>query len=332
MEIGYFLHQEVDKRAWDACLDSCPFALPYAYSWYLDVVSPGWEGVIGVDEQGEYAMVMPVPVLYRYGFRLVQMPFHTQQLGVFGRQPSVGEWRQMAALWHAHVGEVMSYHFHEGNQVPEGIFGQHYRRCNHLLDLSKSYDALLQGYNRDRRMNLKRAQRAEHFAVRTEDIGAFTEMFCRNIAPRLPQGYVHPHIMRMLERLYREGAARGVAQLHATQWEGRYESFALLLMGKGRIIYLLGCAEDDARRKNGRALLLDALFREHAGSGRVFDFESPDGEQTQALTYHYASYGCLEARYSCFRYNHLPRWMKGVMGLKRWVVDRLVALRVRLAG
>lgn len=55
---------------------------PYGLSWWLDVVSPGWEALV----KGDYDAVMPLPVKKRYGLRYLVQPRFVQQLGVFGQE------------------------------------------------------------------------------------------------------------------------------------------------------------------------------------------------------------------------------------------------------
>ena len=62
--------------------DASPDALPYARTWYLDVVSPGWEALVADD----YDCIMPLPRKRRYGLAYLVQPPLTQQLGVFARQ------------------------------------------------------------------------------------------------------------------------------------------------------------------------------------------------------------------------------------------------------
>ena len=40
IEIIHLKHNEIDKDKWDRVVASSNFALPYSFSWYLDVVSP----------------------------------------------------------------------------------------------------------------------------------------------------------------------------------------------------------------------------------------------------------------------------------------------------
>ena len=71
--------EEIDTRAWDRCICNSPNETPMAYSWVLDYLSPGWQGLV----IGRYEAVMPLKIDKRWKFRLIQMPADTQNLGLF---------------------------------------------------------------------------------------------------------------------------------------------------------------------------------------------------------------------------------------------------------
>ena len=42
--IVYLKNDEIDREQWDNCIKNSSVTRPYAYSWYLDIMAPGWEG------------------------------------------------------------------------------------------------------------------------------------------------------------------------------------------------------------------------------------------------------------------------------------------------
>src|SRR5580698_8347179 len=77
--IIYLRHNEISKVKWDKCLDNSPNSLIYAYSWYLDIVSPEWDALV----EDDYSGIMPLPKASKYGFSYIYPPLFTQQLGLF---------------------------------------------------------------------------------------------------------------------------------------------------------------------------------------------------------------------------------------------------------
>ena len=59
--VSYLRHNEIDKGKWDACIRLSENSLVYAYSWYLDIIHPGWEAMVKDDEQKGTAASAVVP-------------------------------------------------------------------------------------------------------------------------------------------------------------------------------------------------------------------------------------------------------------------------------
>ena len=82
MKILHLRHNQIDRIKWDATIAQSLCDLPYAYSWYLDVVCPMWEALVTED----YAYVMPLPLKKKWGISYLIHPIWVQQLGVFSAQ------------------------------------------------------------------------------------------------------------------------------------------------------------------------------------------------------------------------------------------------------
>lgn len=79
MEITYYKHAEINKLKWDRCVSQSVNGIVYAYSWYLDIVSHQWDGLV----LGDYKAVMPLAGKRRYGLSYINQPNFCAQLGVF---------------------------------------------------------------------------------------------------------------------------------------------------------------------------------------------------------------------------------------------------------
>jgi len=80
--ILYFKNQEIDKKKWDHAIRHSVNNIMYAYSWYLDMVSPGWDALI----QGDYDVVMPVTWHKKWGVKFLMQPMFAKMLGIFSNQ------------------------------------------------------------------------------------------------------------------------------------------------------------------------------------------------------------------------------------------------------
>ena len=85
--IVYHKNGEIDRELWDNCIRNSAVARPYAYSWYLDIMAPGWEALVDDD----YDSVFPVPSYIRFGVQYASTPSFIQQLGAFSPDKPASE-------------------------------------------------------------------------------------------------------------------------------------------------------------------------------------------------------------------------------------------------
>jgi hypothetical protein len=79
--INYLKHTEIDKALWDECIAQSVNRRVYAFSWYLDIVCPGWDALVG----DNYMHVFPLTHRRKWGVGYLYQPFFAQQLGLFSR-------------------------------------------------------------------------------------------------------------------------------------------------------------------------------------------------------------------------------------------------------
>ncbi|WP_312825547.1 hypothetical protein [Epilithonimonas sp.] len=79
-------YHEIDFDKYNACIEKSLQNSDYAQREFLDIVTgKSWELIIYDD----YEAVMPVPLIVKFGFKIVLMPKLCQQLGIFSNQDSV---------------------------------------------------------------------------------------------------------------------------------------------------------------------------------------------------------------------------------------------------
>jgi len=79
MRIKHLTHNDIDTKKWDNCISNAVNGNVYAWSWYLDIVSPNWDALV----LDNYRAVMPLTWSKKYGVAYIYQPFFTQQLGLF---------------------------------------------------------------------------------------------------------------------------------------------------------------------------------------------------------------------------------------------------------
>ena len=285
--IHHIRHRELDRRRWDDCLAQAGFGLPYAYSWYLDVVAPGWDALV----LGDYEAVFPLPWNRRlFGFRQVYQPYFAQQLGLFGR--SLPDRALLETFIRALPPSFrrVKVCLNEQNAAllpPEAGWEV---KTNYLLPLSPDYGSLFAGYSKSLRKRVRRA-REEHALV--EDPLSPVELTALYRAHQGQKLSLKEADYARVARLMQAAIDRGHGRIWgATDAAGELRVAVFFLESHGRLINLFGSSDERGRELHSMHFLLDALIERHAGSELIFDFE---GSSIPSIASFFASFGS-EAR------------------------------------
>jgi hypothetical protein len=313
-------HAEIDRSQWDALITEAPNGLIYALSWYLDSVSPGWEGLVK-EEQGRYVAVLPLPVRRKFGLRYLQQPLFAQQLGLFSRQPpTAADWQQVADLLRRQFRFITQYAFNTGNVEllgagQPGLAGAVF--TTYYLSLKPPYEQLLAGYKPNRRWRLNQARRRGLHVELTTDIDLMVKIFAENTAPKIYGVIGEAYEYRILRALYARAHQEGLATMRQVRGaSGEVLAMGLLFRFKQHLTYIFNCSTRAGKEAGAISVLLDEVLRAHAGQDLLFDFEAPE---VPNVAHFYNSFGPAPAPFLAITANRLP-----------WPVRQLKAARMAL--
>ncbi|WP_299761068.1 GNAT family N-acetyltransferase [uncultured Pontibacter sp.] len=316
-------HKDIDKAAWDACVSASAQRQVYALSWYLDVVSPGWQAVVE-QESGFYTCVMPLAVRQKYGVAYLQQPLFCQQLGIYARQePAQAQVTELLDTVHQNFKYTSGYSFCTANTTiinKEAQQRQFYTLYTHYLPLHKPYQQLWKGYTRDRKYNLNKARREDLRLIQSNDIEPLIRLFRQNIAHKV-YGGVDAAAYDMLRDLYTACVEKVKTELiYTLAKDGSITAGGLFLHYGGYIIYVFNAADASGRKTNARTLILDDIIRRNANTEQVLDFESP---MIQNIAGFYQSFGSEPTPFFEWKYNQLPLPLKLLKKIRQEVLLRL---------
>lgn len=313
----YLTHDQIDFAEWDRCLEKAANGNIYGYSWYLNIVSPGWDAIVKCAEGG-YSAIMPIPKRKKFGLLdYVIQPIFTQQLGVYYSTPfSENDWEKVAILLQENFRFITSYSFNVGNtelldkRLP-GFHSEDY--FTHHLNLKTDYQTILAGYRQDRRWRLNKARTFGLKVSPSTNIDLMLQIFDQTTAPRIKGVIGENYEYRMLRELYKEAASRNIAQIYEIKDpENQVLAMAMFFYFKEKIIYIFNTSSAEGKQKGAIAVLLDALFKQWAGQDRIFDFESP---QVPKIASFYGSFGAEKQPFLNISLDNLPtpvRWLKQI--------------------
>ena len=297
----YLTNTQIDYDQWDACIDTAVNGLPYAYSWYLDIVAPDW-GALVMDD---YEVVMPLPCRRKWGVHYLFQPDWVQQLGVFSvfslNQKLV---RQFLEAIPPHFRWIDMY-LNEGNHFNLKKKFEIQSRSNYLLFLNKEYPTLFKNYNTNTKRNLKKAQQTDwviHTDFSPERMVAFYKNHLSKKLPHINEAYCQQFLKIMYKAMHKgKGILKGV-------FDERNElcGAVFFLKSHNRLINLAPVTNSTGREQGAMFLLIDHFIRKHADSDYVLDFE---GSMQPSIARFFKGFRANEVVYGHWQMNRLPNWI-----------------------
>lgn len=295
--IRYLKHNEIDKSKWDRCIKNATNGKPYALSWYLDVVHPGWEALVADD----YHSVMPLTAGQKFGISYLYQPFFVQQLGLFSINVVTKE--DVACFMNA-IPEryrLIEIRLNEGNLLPATQTGISFHR-NIVLDLEFPYETLYGSYHTNTRRNLAIAMRNDLRILKNIPIETIISLFRahRGASIKTWGEKAYDTLKKLTSEMLSHDAAFtcGVALPDSDD----VLAGALFIKWQGRIIFLFSGNSAFAMKKQAMTFLIDNIVRTYSEKNILLDFEGSDNAN---LARFYRGFGGSEIYYPSYTLNRL---------------------------
>ncbi len=262
--IRYLAHEFFGVKKWDQLLALAPNRVPYARSWYLDLVCPGWK-ILFDESRGYY---MPVPEKYTLGVRRILQPPYCQQLGIFGQQipdsatcdEFVGH-RLLRAV-QLHIALNASNHLSDDTK---GL----YFRPNNILHLNKPFTELSSRFDENTRRNIRKALKSG-LDIRKEDTaGSLLQMKWKG----RPSGMQKKHL-QLAGEIMHQALTRNEGEIwYACAPDNEPLAGCFFLKDDLRSIYLISASSPRGKETGAMFLLVSRFIETYAGTNRILDFE-----------------------------------------------------------
>jgi hypothetical protein len=303
--ISYLEHHRIDKNKWDQCVQQAPNALIYARSWYLDIVSPGWNALI----EGDYKSVFPLTWKKKYGFYYLHQPCFTQQLGIFSRGKNDPE--KTTGKFLESIPDLFRFieiQLNSGNDCSVKGFKVS-ERITHHLDLNHSYEKIHNLYSENLKRNIRRASRNNLELSSGVDPADIIRLFRQNRGKEISTlgNKDFKALLHLIETAYREQC---ITVLGVKNSNGKLSAGAVFIRSDHEYIFFFSAIDVEARTTGAMSLIIDCFIRAHAGEKMNLDFE---GSMDKNLARFYKSFGSKEVVYLQIKKNNLPsyiRWIK----------------------
>jgi hypothetical protein len=300
--VVYIPGEQIDRERWDRCIETAVNGNIESYSWFLDIMSPGWGGLV----KGDYEYVMPMPVARRFGINYLLQPRFIQQCGVFGlTSPDISTACTFLNALPTNI-KVIDYYFNEQNSLPSGLDVE--MRTNFILNTDKSYEELKLAYNHNLIRKLRKAVQSGFHIIKNNKPEPLIKLF-REVNGR--------RFSFLKDKDYMKLALVIHACLHrdkAKVWtvcnsENVLCGGAIWLFSHGRAVLFFSVQGATDKAESALAWLIDSFIKENATSGIVLDFE---GSVQPGLARFYGSFGSVAHFYPRLKVNKLSPFLKFV--------------------
>jgi hypothetical protein len=300
--IHYFRHNQIEKARWDYRVETAINRRIYGFSWYLDLVCPGWDALI----MDDYQAVFPLTWNRKYGISYLYQPFFVQQSGPFSATtPDVEMVEQFIAAIPVSF-RFVEIHLNSGIRLDAGILKLN-QRINHELPLTDSYPQIYSGYSKNTQRNLKKALSSGSTVGKEPEAEQLVRLFADHYGKK--EGKLKEHHYGIMVELIGEMQTKGMAGLSGVYAPtGALQAAACVVNDSGHLYFLFAGSSQAARETGAMFLLIDHLIREHAGKSILLDFE---GGNDPIPGRFYKGFGAREIPYPILKINKLPapiRW------------------------
>jgi hypothetical protein len=278
MKIIHLRNNSIDHKLWDSCITQSYNQLVYAYSWYLDVVSPGWEAL--VTENYEY--IMPLPVKSKYKISYLVQPILTQQLGIFSKN-------EITEVVVDEFVKALPYFSYEINLNEHNSYSKALVYPNFKLNLNKPYDQIKASYSKNTLRNIEKANKLK-LEVKTnipvEDFLNFYYADEKNyLTVKRP----------ILEKLIKAGISINELTLYGVFSAENNLIAGLCLLNSGNMLTnLLPVSNEDGKASSAMFLLIDYLIKNNDNCFKILDFE---GSKIDGVARFYKGFGAKNHPY-----------------------------------
>lgn len=295
MEVKYLEHNEIDKAKWDQSINQALNKLPYAFSWYLDAVSPNWHALVSDD----YNFVFPLTWRKKLCFNYLCQPLFTQQLGIFSSQPidfaiSNAFLNAIPSKFKLIEININSFNPAAGNKFIAA------KRLNFELELNRPYEEIRKFYSDNQKRNINKAKRNE-LSLNQPDISEVISLFRHDRGMKIER--MKDESYELLRILYSTLKQKGLCYLRGVSDGNQTICGGLFIQTDYRIIFLFSGNSVAGKSSGAMSLLIDSVIQENANKNLVLDFE---GSNDFGLARYYSSFGSIEHVYLHLKKNTLP--------------------------
>jgi hypothetical protein len=296
MEIKYLIQIEIDTKKWDTCIARSINGIIYAYSWYLDIVSPDWEALI----YGDYESVMPLTQNRKYGINYLYQPFFTQQLGIFSSNKI--DKSLIMAFIHA-IPEKFKFvdiNLNKYNCIDDLNGFKVKTNITYELDLIHNYEDIFRKYRKNNIRNIRKAIQNK--------ISILKGLMPNDIFHLVKSSGMIPGMKKMHYEMLHQLISAAIRYKTGYLYGAYNERNTLCAAGffvysNNKACFILSVSSEEGKDQSAMFLLVDEFIKDFSNHNIILDFE---GSNIFGIARFYEGFGANPFNYPNIKINKLP--------------------------
>lgn len=278
MKLQHLNNKAINYKLWDEKIEASTGNLPYAQSWFLDIVSPDWEAIVSEN----YDFIMPLPVKKKFNIPYLVQPLYTQQLGIFSNQKVTPKIIKLFLSKNPY--KSYEFNLNENNNFEEAV-----ALPNYVLNLQQTYADIFKNFSKNTQRNIEKALKQN---IQVEELSSLKELFEFLNASEHSQP-VKPD--KIINEIIKEGINLGkIKVLGVRNNVGKLIASCCFLATKGRMVYLYPVSDEEGKKVSAMFVLVDYLIRANAQTNTLLDFE---GSRIEGVARFYKGFGTINRPY-----------------------------------
>lgn len=284
----------LDVKKWDKMVEK--FGPVYAYSWYLDVVCPGWLAVV----EGDYKSGFPFPVRKKLGLRYVFAPYFCGPLGLISAQPSDQKlFENMLGM----LSDGISYldlYLRPGQafKVPKAKVTE---KKYQYLSLNRPYESIEKSFSEKTIRNIKKGERSG-LTVSPQITERMIVRDFKKVAEKKVKSLEAADFRMLLKLLLTISENKKGFMRAAVAGDGSIHASAYFLESGKSLVYLKGSTTESGRKSGAMEFLFASVMKEFSGRDMFFDFGGSSVEGVARFNYGFTK---IEERYYLLQINRM---------------------------
>ncbi|MDG2194300.1 MAG: hypothetical protein P8K77_05515 [Polaribacter sp.] len=284
--IQHLSRKELDVDKYNACITKSIQSRMYAYAWYLDIVADNWDVLV----LNDYEAVMPIPWRKKYFFKYVYPPFWMIELGIFSRDKKNFETLFLKYMFKKF--KFVELRMNTQNLV-ESFTSFGVEKQLQCLSLQENYDAVFLKYKRDRKKDLRKAEKANLIKKWGDDPENLIKLFSENVGKRTKN--IKKKEYKILLEIMKSCIEKKVGEMLSVYTENNELIAAAFFLKHQKQITILVSSTDFKNRKNGaNTFLIDSAIYKYQNDFESFHF---GGSSIPSIAKYFKSFGAKTSSY-----------------------------------